>query len=80
MAPAEVSDSALAKAKMKKTPDGLPVHSMATLLADLATFTLNEVCLPTHQEYSFTMSPEPTKLQARAFELLKIKPERNVAM
>ena len=65
VAQAEVSDRALDKAGKKKTPDGLPVHSMATLLADLATFT---------------MTPEPTKLQAKAFELLKIKPEKYVAM
>ena len=34
---AEVSERAKAKANTKLTPDGLPVHSMNTLLADLAT-------------------------------------------
>ncbi len=71
---------ALAKAIKKITPDGLPVHSMTTLLADLATFTLNEVVLPAHQDHSFTMTAQPTRIQARAFELLKIKPERYAAM
>ncbi|MDE0694322.1 MAG: IS1634 family transposase, partial [Boseongicola sp.] len=44
--PARVSESARAKAADKRTPDGLPVHGFTTLLADLATLTLNEVTLP----------------------------------
>ena len=38
---AEVSESARAKAAAKQTPDGLPVHSFRTLLADLGTLTLS---------------------------------------
>ncbi len=43
---AEVSESARAKADTKRTPDGLPVHSLRTPRADLGTLTLNEVTLP----------------------------------
>ena len=43
---AEVSESAKAKAASKQTPDGMPVHSFPTLMADLGTLTLNDVSLP----------------------------------
>ena len=43
---AQVSASTKAKAAGKQTPEGLPVHSFQTLLADLGTLTLNEVTLP----------------------------------
>ena len=41
VAPAARSPRALAKAATKQTPGDLPVHSFATLLADLATICLN---------------------------------------
>ena len=72
--------AALAKSRRKVTPDGLPVHSMTSLLADLATYTLNEVVLPAHRDHAFTTTPEPTGLQARAFELLEIRVDKGVAM
>ena len=47
---AEPSQPAKAKAATKRTPDGDPVHSVTTLLNDLATVTLNEVTLPGHPD------------------------------
>ena len=70
--PAEVSPSAKAKASTKKTPDGLPVHSLSTLLADLATLTRNQVSLPSNPDQTFTLLTKPTPLQTRAFKLLEI--------
>ena len=43
---AEVSPSAERKADTKRTPDGFPVHSFATLLDDLSGVALNKVRLP----------------------------------
>ncbi|MDE0531095.1 MAG: hypothetical protein OXI01_06550, partial [Albidovulum sp.] len=77
---AEVSDRAKAKAKSKKTADGLPVHGMPTLLADLATPALNEVELPAIPDRPPAIASRPTKLQARAFDLLGIDPSKTVAM
>ncbi len=78
--PAEVSESAKGKADTKRTPDGLPVHSFTTLLADLATLTLNEVTLPGCPDNAFPLLATPTELQGRAFELLEIDPAKDVAM
>ena len=78
--PARVSESAKAKAADKRTPDGLPVHSLTTLLADLATLTLNEVTLPGSPDHAFPLLATPTELQRRAFGLLEIDPARDVAM
>ena len=78
--PARVSESAKAKAADKRTPDGLPVHGFTTLLADLATLTLNEVTLPGSPDHAFPLLATPTELQRRAFELLEIDPARDVAM
>ena len=78
--PARVSESARAKAADKRTPDGLPVHSLTTLLADLATLTLNEVTLQGSPDHAFPLLATPTELQRRAFGLLEIDPARDVAM
>lgn len=78
VAKAERSDSAKANAQRKRTPDGLPVHSMTSLLADLATLTLNEVTLPGQDDSAFLMTAKPTALQRRAFELLGVRNETRV--
>ena len=75
---AEVSDSAADKAGTKTTANGLPVHSMTTLLADLATLTLNYVTIPAKREFPFALVSRPTPLQRRAFELLEIEPTKIV--
>jgi len=41
--PPAVPPAALAKDATKHTADGAPVHSLATLLADLATITANRI-------------------------------------
>ena len=78
VAPARVSASARDKAGAKTTPDGLPVHSFRTLLEDLATLTLNEVSLPGNPELALPLLATPTQLQAKALELLGLKPEKIV--
>ena len=68
---------AKAKADTKRIPDGLPVHSFTTLLSDLGTLTLNHASLPGRPDNRFLLASEPTKLQARAFELLGMAPDRD---
>ncbi len=73
--PAEPSASAEAKKRSRQTVDGFPVHSFRTLLAELAsrarvTYEIQsgEVTLTCKQ------LPEPTPLQARAYELIRTFP------
>ncbi len=75
--PAKVSDSAKAKADTRRTPDGLPVHSFTTLLSDLGTLTLNHASLPGRSDSRFLLASEPTELQAKAFALLGMDPDRD---
>ena len=72
--PARTSERARRKSATGTTADGLPVHSLATLLDDLATLTLNTVHLPDNPENRFTVATQPTPLQRRAFELLDVDP------
>ena len=74
--PARVSESAKAKADTKSTADGLPAHSLRTLLDDLATLTLNQMRLT--GDSPLTVVTKPTPVQKRAFGLLGVKPDRNV--
>jgi hypothetical protein len=52
------------------------VHSLPTLLADLATLARIEAATAANENYVFTLYTRPTPLQSRAFELLGINPER----
>ena len=72
VAPAHVSPAAKRKAALRRTDDGLPVHSFRSLINDLATLCLNKVSLPSNQKYRFDLPTKPTPLQARAFELLGV--------
>ena len=73
--PPERSAAALAKERDHRTPDGFPVHSFPTLLAELATLTRNRVVPAGADEgAAFQILAEPTPLQARAFELIGISP------
>jgi hypothetical protein len=74
VAPARRSPRAEAKAATKRTPDGLPVHSFRTLVADLATLTKNRVQPKAPGSLAFEMLATPTTLQQRAFELLGVSP------
>src|SRR5512133_315568 len=71
VAPAQRSPSALAKAAAKVTTDGHPVHSFATLLADLATIAANHI-QPASGLPAFTQITTPAPVQRRAFERLGI--------
>ena len=74
VAPARPSASARAKAARKRTPDGLPVHSFHTLLADLATLTRNRVQPAAEGAVAADVLTSPTPLQAEAFRLLGVRP------
>jgi hypothetical protein len=76
VAKAERSPAARAKQTTGRTPDGLPVHSFQSLLADLATFTRIEATTALNERYVFTLYSRPTPVQQRAFELLGVTPER----
>jgi len=69
VAPAQRSPSALAKAAAKTTQAGDPVHSFATLLADLATIAANRI-QPVGGLPAFTQITTPAPVQRHALELL----------
>jgi len=71
VAPARRSPSARAKDATKVTPGGQPVHSLATLLDDLATITASRI-QPAAGLPAFTIITTPTPLQRRALELLEV--------
>jgi hypothetical protein len=71
VAPARRSPSARAKDAAKHTASGQPVHSLATLLADLATITANHI-QPAQGLPGFTLITTPTPVQHRALELLGV--------
>jgi Transposase DDE domain len=75
VAKAERSQAAKAKEATGHTPDGLPVHSLRTLLADLATYSRIEATTALNEKYAFTLNTRPTPTQQRAFELLGVNPE-----
>ena len=75
VAPARRSEAALAKARSHELPDGTPVHSLRTLLAEMATLTRNLVVpAGAPAEAAFEIVATPTPLQARAFALLDLSP------
>ena len=76
VAPAEVSPSAQDKARSKRTASGESVHSLRTLLDDLATMTKNRVVAPLAGAEPFELITRPTALQRKAFKLLGVRLER----
>ena len=72
--PARTSERARRKSASKTTAEGLPAHSLSTLLDDLATLALNTVHLPDNPENRFTVATQPTPMQRRTFELLDVDP------
>ncbi len=72
VAPARRSESALAKARSQRLPDGTPVHSFRSLLDALATLTKNTVRLP-NSSATFDKLANPTPLQDRALQLLGLR-------
>jgi transposase len=71
--PAKRSAAAERKALTKETAPGEPVHSFQSLLADLATLTINRVQPANQAVPAFHKLAVPTPLQQRAFALLGIK-------
>ena len=76
VAPAQPSQSAETKRASKLTPQGLPVHSFQTLLRDLATCTLNQTTIALAKPIAANLVARPTTVQANAFDLLAIDPNR----
>ena len=72
VAPAARSPRALAKAAAKKTPGDLPVHSFASLLADLATICLNTIAPADPALPGFRLVTTPTPTQRQALDLLGV--------
>src|SRR5579871_329929 len=73
------SPRAQAKAATKHTPAGQPVHSFATLLADLGTICLNTITPADPALPGFRLVTTPTALQRQAFELLGVSHRLGVA-
>lgn len=69
VAPAERSNDALAKAHTRRTKKGMPVHSVETLLRDLATMTKNRMRFA---NATFDQVASPTPMQEHVFELLGV--------
>ena len=76
VAKAQRSPSAIAKQTCGATPDGLPVHSFQSLLADLATLAQNIVTTALNPKHEFVLQTRPTTIQQKAFDLLGINPDR----
>jgi hypothetical protein len=70
VAPAQRSKAAVRKQTTGMTPDGLPVHSFRTLLADLATLARNTIVTAINPNYPLTVVTRPTPVQQKAFGLL----------
>ena len=79
VAPAARSPRALAKAAAKHTADGLPVHSFASLLADLATICLNTIAPADPALPGFRLVTTPTPLQRQALDLLGVSHRLGIA-
>jgi hypothetical protein len=79
VAPAARSPRALAKAATKHTPADQPVHSFATLLADLGTICLNTIAPADPALPGFRLVTTPTAVQRQAFELLGVSHRLGVA-
>jgi transposase len=69
---AQRSQSARKKAGSKHTPQGEPVHSFPSLLADLATIVSSTVQPKQLSAARFDQVTKPTPIQQRAFELLEV--------
>jgi transposase len=72
VAKAQRSPSAVAKQTYGTTPDGLPVHSLQSLLADLATLAQNTVVTALNPDHEFVLYTRPTAIQQKALHLLGV--------
>jgi transposase len=69
---AQRSQSARKKAGSKHTPQGEPIHSFQSLLADLATIVSSTVQPKQLSVACFDKVTQPTPIQQKAFELLEV--------
>ena len=75
VAPAQPSASAKRKKARKRADDGLPLHSLGTLLADLGTRCRNRCRLKSDPGGPvLELLTEPTELQRRALDLVRSFP------
>jgi Transposase DDE domain len=72
VAQAQRSPAAVTKQTTGSTPDGLPVHSFRSLLADLATVARNTLTTAITPLHPLTVLTKPTTIQQKAFDLLGI--------
>ncbi|PPT07403.1 Mobile element protein [Geitlerinema sp. FC II] len=73
VSPVRRSQKARAKARKKRTSENLPVHSFSTLMRDLGTITLNKITSQLEGvELTFFKITQPTPLQQKALDLLKV--------
>jgi Transposase DDE domain len=72
VAQAQRSSAAVTRQTTGSTPDGLPVHSFRSLLADLATVVRNTLTTAIAPLYPLTVLTRPTTIQQKAFDLLGI--------
>jgi hypothetical protein len=72
VAPAKRSDAALEKVHTHQTADGTPLHSLRTLIAELASLVRNICRTPgaTDQPQTFDILTTQTPLERHAFDLL----------
>jgi transposase len=70
VASAQQSKAAVSKQTTGHTPDGLPVHSFRTLLADLATLARNTIITAITPLHPLIVVTRPTPIQQKAFNLL----------
>ena len=68
-------EAAADRAASKRTPVGLPVQSLRTLLEHLGTLTLNRVTLMRDDPHESELLARKTSLQAVAFALLGVGPD-----
>jgi len=75
VAPAEPSAAARRKKTERETDDGFPIHSFATLMAELGT-RCRHLCRMKSDPHSpaFFQDTLPTSLQIRALELIRLFP------
>ncbi len=66
------SDHAKAKDAVKRSEDGLPLHSFRTLLQDLATLAYNIAHTSLNPNAKIVITTRPTPLQDKAFKLLGV--------
>jgi hypothetical protein len=72
VAQAQRSPAAVTKQTTGVTPDGLPVHSFRSLIADLGTLARNTIVTAVTPNLPLCVLTRPTPVQQRAFDLLGV--------